>query len=199
LIVDDADDVRASMSKLLASAGYGTRPVATGEAALECAENEPLSLAILDICLPGISGYQVCKDLKDRFGDSLPVLFVSGARTESYDRVACLLVGGDDCLAKPVAPDELLIRVSRLIGRSRPMAQDVVARLTPRELEVLRLVADGLAPAEVADRLVISKKTVATHIDHILIKLGAHSRAQAVAMAFRHDLLQSPSVEVRAE
>jgi len=74
------------------------------------------------------------------------------------------------------------------------MAQSVVERLTPREREILRLLAEGLGPTDVAVRLVISRKTVATHIDHILNKLGAHSRAEAVAMALRHDMLG----EVRA-
>jgi DNA-binding NarL/FixJ family response regulator len=198
LVVDDVPDERAAVANVLEKAGYATRSVSSGEAALDCAAAEPLTLAVLDICLPGISGYQVCKELKDRFGDALPILFVSGARTESYDRVACLLVGGDDYLAKPVAPDELLIRVSRLIRHSRPMAQSVVTRLTRRELDVLRLLAEGLGPADVAVRLVISPKTVATHIDHILNKLGVRSRAQAVAMALRHDLLESPSVEAHA-
>ena len=194
LVVDDAPDERAAVVEVLEGAGYMTRSVLSGEAALDCAAAEPLTLAVLDICLPGICGYQVCKELKDQFGDALPVLFVSGARTESHDRVACLLVGGDDYLAKPVAPDELLIRISRLIHQSRPMAQSVVARLTPREREILRLLAEGLGPTDVAVRLVISRKTVATHIDHILNKLGAHSRAEAVAMALRHDMLG----EVRA-
>jgi DNA-binding NarL/FixJ family response regulator len=199
LVVDDAPDERVALTRVLEGAGYATLSVSSGEAALACAAAEPLTLVVLDICLPGISGYQVCNELKNRFGDSLPILFVSAARTESYDRVACLLVGGDDFLAKPIAPDELLIRISRLIRHSRPMALSVVNRLTRRELEVLRLLAEGLGPVEVAAQLVISRKTVATHIDHILTKLGARSRAQAVAMALRHDLLESPSVGSLAE
>jgi DNA-binding CsgD family transcriptional regulator len=58
--------------------------------------------------------------------------------------------------------------------------------LTRRELEVLRLLADGLDQVDIAERLVISPKTVATHIHHILEKLGVHSRAQAVAVAVAH-------------
>jgi DNA-binding NarL/FixJ family response regulator len=197
LVVDDERDERVAVSRILEGAGYSTRSVPSGEAALDCAAAEPLSLVVLDICLPGISGYQVCKELKDRFGDALPILFVSGARTESYDRVACLLVGGDDYLAKPVAPDELLIRIARLIRHSRPMAQSVVTRLTPRELEVLRLLAGGLGALDIAGQLVISPKTVATHIDHILSKLGVHSRAQAVAVALQHDVLEPAAVAAR--
>ena len=194
LVVDDDDEERSGITALLERADYPVLQAATGEAGVECARWEDLSLVLLDICLPGISGYQVCTELKERHGDGLPIMFVTGARTESYDRVACFLVGGDDYLAKPVAPDELLIRVARLIRLTRPIARSVVAQLTPRELQVLRLVADGLSPTQVADSLVISRKTVATHIDHILSKLGVHSRAQAVAVAFQTDVLVPPTL-----
>jgi DNA-binding response OmpR family regulator len=115
LVVDDVRDERAAVAQVLEEAGYSTRSVQSGEAALDCAGAERLSLVVLDICLPGISGYEVCKHLKDRFGDALPILFVSGARAESYDRVACRLVGGDDFLAKPISAAELLSRTSKLI------------------------------------------------------------------------------------
>jgi len=65
--------------------------------------------------------------------------------------------------------------------------------LTPRELEILELLAEGLPQKEIARRLVLSSRTVARHIEHILGKLGVHSRAQAVALAYRHGLLGSPS------
>jgi DNA-binding NarL/FixJ family response regulator len=139
------------------------------------------------VCLPGISGYQVCRDLRDRFGDGLPIIFVSGARSESYDRVAGLLVGGDEYLTKPLQPDEFLIRVARLMRRSAPLNPGVSGRLTPREREVLRCLAEGLAPRDIASHLVITPKTVGTHIDHIFSKLGVHSRAQAVALAFKSE------------
>ena len=140
-----------------------------------------------------ISGYQVCRDLKDRFGEGLPVICISAVRTESYDRVAALLVGADDYLVKPVAPDELLIRVARLIRRSVPLPAGVTSKLTKRELEVLRLLAEGCSGCEIAQHLVISEKTVSTHIDHILRKLGVRSRVQAVALAYSRDLLAAPT------
>jgi DNA-binding NarL/FixJ family response regulator len=99
-----------------------------------------------------------------------------------------------DYLAKPFAPDELLARI-RAVLRSR----SAVARMTPalescltaREREVLALLGDGASQTDIAARLVISPKTVAAHIDHILHKLGVHSRAQAVAVAYRDGLLGS--------
>ena len=60
---------------------------------------------MLDVQLPGMSGYEICRELRDEFGEGLPILFVSGFRTESLDRVAGLLVGADDYLVKPFAPD----------------------------------------------------------------------------------------------
>jgi DNA-binding NarL/FixJ family response regulator len=189
LVVDDDPDARVALCTVLARAGYATHASSTGEDAVAWAARETPALAILEICLPGISGHQVCRDLKDRFGEGLPVVCISALRTESYDRVAALLVGADDYLVKPFAPDELLIRVARLIRRSTPLPSAVTSRLTRRELEVLRLLAEGERSGEIASRLVISEKTVSTHIDHILSKLGVRSRAQAVALAYRRDLI----------
>jgi len=188
LVVDDDADARVALCTVLARAGYATHASRTGEEAVAWAASETPALVVLDICLPGVSGYQVCRDLKDRFGEGLPIVCISGVRTESYDRVAALLVGADDYLVKPVAPDELLIRVARLIRRSTPLASTVTSRLTRRELEVLRLLAEGERSGEIASRLVISEKTVSTHIDHILSKLGVRSRAKAVALAYRRDV-----------
>jgi DNA-binding NarL/FixJ family response regulator len=192
LVVDDDSEFRASLAAVLERGGYAPRQAASGEEALEAAQEEPPALVVLDVCLPGISGYQVCHELRGRFGDGLPIIFISAVRTESWDRVAALLLGGDDYLAKPVCPDELLIRVSRMIRRSTPLNPAVSARLTAREQDVLRLMTDGLGPRDIAERLLITEKTVGTHIDHIFNKLGVHSRAQAVALAFRRDLLGTP-------
>jgi DNA-binding NarL/FixJ family response regulator len=67
--------------------------------------------------------------------------------------------------------------------------QDAPGGLTPREVEVLRVVATGATNREVADRLVISEKTVARHVSNIFVKLGVASRAAATAYAFQHELV----------
>ena len=159
----------------------------SGSEAIALAQEGEPSVAILEIPLEVLSGYEVCRALKSSRGSAVSVLFLSGARTESYDRVAGLLVGADDYLVKPYAADELLVRVRRLEARARPMSTGAREKLTRRESDVLRLLAQGLTQDEIAGRLEISSKTVSTHIEHVLRKLGVHSRAQAVALAFRDD------------
>ena len=134
-----------------------------------------------------LSGYEVCRALKSELGSGFPVLFLSGTRTESYDRVAGLLVGADDYLVKPYAPDELLARVRLVEPPVRTAVHSVRSKLTPREDEVLGLLADGLTQQEIASELAISPKTVGSHIEKVLRKLGVHSRAQAVALVFREN------------
>jgi DNA-binding NarL/FixJ family response regulator len=141
--------------------------------------------------MPDMSGYEVCRSIRDDLGLRLPVLFISGERTESFDRVAGLTIGADDYLVKPFAPDELVARLRCLLRRI-PSDEVVDHGLTPRELEVLRLLAEGMRQAEIAERLVISPKTVSTHIERILTKLGAHSRAEAIALAYRLQLVTAP-------
>jgi DNA-binding NarL/FixJ family response regulator len=189
LVVDDDAGARQLVSATLAAAGFSVLAVEHGEeAAAEVARRRP-QLAILDVNLPRVSGYELLRQLKA--GDeTLPVIFVSGERTESFDRVAGLMLGADDYLVKPVAPDELLARVRCVLRRATRRPDSERARLlTKRELEVLRLLATGNAQAEIARRLVISPKTVATHIEHILAKLWVRSRAQAVAVAHREHLV----------
>jgi DNA-binding NarL/FixJ family response regulator len=193
LIVDDDPQARAAIAAVLDRAGYATRLADSGEEALAAAREDVPALVVLDVCLPGVCGYQVCHELRKEFGTGLPIVFVSAVRTDSYDRVAGFLIGGDEFLAKPVAPDELLIRVERLLRRAAPLDPAVTAKLTSRELEVVHFLADGMSAREIAERLFISPKTVSTHIDRVMSKLGVHSRAQLVAAAHRRDLVATPS------
>jgi two-component system, NarL family, nitrate/nitrite response regulator NarL len=189
LIVDEDEQYCAFVSDHLARAGYASRRVATAGDAIAVAQREPPAAVLLEVSLPETCGYEICHELRERHGDGLPIVFVSGDRTTTADRVAGLLVGADDYLLKPTDPDELVARVRRLVARAAAHADREPGRglseLTKRELEVLRLLADGLDQGTIADRLVISRATVATHIQRILKKLGVHSRAQAVALAYR--------------
>ncbi|HEX4323898.1 MAG TPA: response regulator transcription factor [Gaiellaceae bacterium] len=188
LIVDDDECHRAFVAEAFERAGFVTRQASTGEAAIDAAREERPTAVLLDVILPGATGYEICRELKDEHGTDLPIVFVSGERKEPADKVAGLLVGGDDYVVKPVDTDELIARVRRLTTRAWPTsstpAGDQLSQLTPRESEVLRLLAEGLSANQIAGELVISPKTVATHVQRILHKLGVHSRTQAVALAY---------------
>jgi len=199
LIVDGDHRSRGLMSRVLKRVGYITCEAETGEEALAAAKQERPALVVLEVLLPGVSGFEVCRELKDEFGEALPIVFVSGTRTESGDRVAGLLVGGDDYLVKPLDPNELLARVRRLLP-ARLAGGNTTRKLTTRELEVLSLLVEGLNQPEIAEKLFISPKTVGKHIEHILAKLGVHNRAQAVAVAVRDELIEThrPAPDVTA-
>jgi DNA-binding NarL/FixJ family response regulator len=194
LIVDDDANYREFVSSILGRVGYQTSEASSGEDALTAVRGQRPSCVLLDVLLPGVTGYEVCRELRDEHGEALPIIFVTGERTEPGDRVAGLLLGADDYVIKPFDPDELLARVRRMIVRSGPGGNRNGAGhpesfgLTGRELQILALLADGLSQSAIAAELVISPKTVATHIQRILVKLGVHSRAEAVAAAHREGL-----------
>lgn len=190
LIADENASSRNELARLFEAAGYEVVQADSGEAALEAAKDVTPSVALLEIPLGSLSGYEVCRVLREQ-PNGIPIVFVSGTRTESYDRVAGLLLGADDYVVKPYAPDELLTRVRNLVRRKHPDASiaAAAAKLTRREREVLELLSQGLPKDEIAERLVVSRKTVGSHVENILRKLGVRSQTQAVALAYRENLL----------
>jgi DNA-binding NarL/FixJ family response regulator len=194
LIVDDDEGFVACVRTLLESGGFSTLAAATGEEALQIAEDESPLVVLLDIKLPGLNGYEVCHALRDQLGHRVAIAFVSGARTEPIDISSGLLAGADDYIVKPFEPSELLARIGAMIRRVTQSGERTLQAgdLTHREFEILGLLADGLDQREIAERLSIAPKTVGTHLEHILGKLGVHSRAQAVAAAYRQALIRTP-------
>lgn len=190
LVVEDDDDMRLFIGEVLTSAGYLVRAVQSGEDAIESVRKEQPQLVLLDVHLPVMSGYELCGWLRNRFRDSVPVMFLSGERVEAFDRAAGLMLGADDYMSKPFSTEELLARVRGLLRRTVPSGRSLESKLTMRELEVLRLLAGGLGQKEISGHLSISAKTVGTHIEHILMKLGVQSRTQAVALAYREQLIE---------
>jgi DNA-binding NarL/FixJ family response regulator len=187
LVVDDDADLRLLVRGLLTPAGYDVLEASTAADALETVAQRRPALALLDVRLPDVSGYEICRRLRDDFGDTIAIVFLSGDRTADYDRTAGLLLGADDYIVKPFAGGELIARIRRAIDRA-PAPATRAYRLTKRELEVLKLLSEGLGEKKIAERLVITRKTVATHLQRVLLKLGVHSRAEAVAFAHRNRL-----------
>jgi DNA-binding NarL/FixJ family response regulator len=204
LVVDHDDESRTAAASVAARLGYDVVAVEDSERALEQLGAEPPALAIVEVELPGpTSGLELLRELHARYGDAVPVILVSSTRTASLDRIAGLMLGADDYMSKPFDRGELLARARRLLRRTAILArngnrhgeQNGEVGLSPREREILTLLATGSTQSQIAALLVISPKTVATHIQHLLAKLDVHSRAQAVSRAFQLGLVEPPDVE----
>src|SRR6266498_5024626 len=189
VIADGDESARALASAALTRAGYETIEASTGEAALEAVHAGGVALVVLEVGLPDMTGYEVCREIRRLRGEDLLVFFLSGIRTEPLDRVAGLLLGADDFIVKPFDANELVARVRRFVMR-RVAAPELEGEgfqspeLTRREVEVLALLVEGRRQQEIADRLSISDKTVATHIQNLLGKFAVHSRAELIARAY---------------
>jgi DNA-binding NarL/FixJ family response regulator len=199
LIVDDDAPTRDLLVHLLTDSGYDTVEASTGERAMTLASERRPALVLLDVHLGNLSGYEICQRLRERFGQLLPIIFVSGESVEAHDRAAGLLLGADDYMTKPFSPDELVARVRRAVARARAAAAvqqpdplSAASELTQRELQVLELLAGGFRPDAIAREFSISAHTVATHIQRILGKLNVHTRAEAIAYAYRLSLVGAP-------
>jgi DNA-binding NarL/FixJ family response regulator len=193
LVADGDTAARKLAMKALGRVGFRVRGFATGEEAFAATAEEPPALVLFELELPDMSGYELCRALRQNHGDGLPLFLMSGDRTDSMDRVAGLLIGADDYIVKPFNVDELVARVRRFVDRrerTRYGAPPAGMDVTPRELEVLRLLGEGNDQNEIAHELSISPKTVATHIQRLLTKFGARSRAQLVALAYRAGVFQ---------
>ena len=117
-VVDDEESVRTVVERYLDRDGYDVRSFADGEAALAALETLLPDMLILDIMLPGLSGYELCKWIRAR--SELPIIMVS-ARDEEVDRILGLELGSDDYLSKPFSPRELAARVRTVFRRARPL------------------------------------------------------------------------------
>ena len=192
LIVDDNADFRTLLTELCERAGYACVEAGTSAEALSVAARQRPDAALVDVDLGETSGYEVCRELRNRYGEGLPIIFVSGSRTDTFDRVAGLQLGADDYVTKPFDSEELIARVRRALVRSKVPARSGRPerfRLTAREREILGLLADGLGTVAISARLGISAKTVSTHTQRLLAKLGVHSRMEAVSLAYREGLI----------
>jgi DNA-binding NarL/FixJ family response regulator len=214
LVVDDEDLVRSGIAMVL-SAEPDLDIVgecSDGSAAVvEAARLRP-DVVLMDVRMPGTDGIEATATLRARMGLGAPAVvmltsfdldeavwgslragaagFVLKSRTATDLVSAIRTVARGDVALEP--------RIVRLLvdsyGRDQSAASREpaeVGRLTPKEREVLLLAAEGLSNQELAARLVIEVGTVKTHISHILTKLGVRDRAQAIAFAYRHDLVRS--------
>ena len=188
---------------------------ADGEEALRMAAELRPDVVLMDLRMPRCDGIEATRKLRER----LPAIKVIALTTYVDDQsvIEALRAGARGYLTKDASAEEIrqaLVRVADGAASIDPAVQHhVVAEiarrpgcpcagqrrrqtqrpspggLTPREAEVLALIADGLTNAQVASRLVVSEKTVKSHVNHLLAKIGARDRAQAVTFAYRSGLV----------
>lgn len=135
LIVEDDADISMIEEAYLTSAGFETRIVAEGTLVGEALEKEQFDLMLLDLMLPGKSGYEICREVRDK--TDIPILMVT-ARTESVDKIRGLGLGADDYIAKPFDPAELVARVNANLRQYERLQQKASAE-TEKETEEIRI------------------------------------------------------------
>ncbi|MBU5488567.1 response regulator transcription factor [Clostridium sp. MSJ-8] len=109
LIVEDDEDISMIEEAYLESAGFDTEIISDGKEVINILEKEKFDLILLDLMLPGKSGYEVCREIRDKI--DIPIIMVT-ARTDSVDKIRGLGLGADDYIAKPFDPAELVARVN---------------------------------------------------------------------------------------
>lgn len=144
LIVEDDEDISMVEEAYLESAGFQTMIVRSGAEVSGLLKKESFDLILLDLMLPGKSGYEICREIRDKV--DIPILMVT-ARTESVDKIRGLGLGADDYIAKPFDPAELVARVNANIRQYDRMLQRLSEQKAeePEEIRVadLRILADG--------------------------------------------------------
>jgi DNA-binding NarL/FixJ family response regulator len=217
LVVDDQEVVRAGFAALIETQPDFTvvGTAADGRAATRlCREHRP-DVVLMDVRMPVMDGIEATVEIaNEASADGRPrVLMLTTFDLDEYVYDA-LVAGASGFLLKDITAERLFdaVRVvaageallapsvtRRLIsvftGRrpSRSRWSNLVAALTPRETDVLRLIATGLSNAEIADRLVVSEETVKTHVSRMLSKLGLRDRTQAVIAAYESGLVEPGS------
>jgi DNA-binding NarL/FixJ family response regulator len=207
MVVDDHPMWRDAVARDLAEAGYDvTAAVGEGEQALRVAPAARPEVVVLDLQLPDLSGVEVVRRLIAA-DPSIRVLMLS-ASGEQQDVLDAAKAGALGYLVKSAGRAEFLDAVARtaagdavftpglaglVLGEYRrlaavPAAPDDTPRLTARETEVLRLVAKGLSYRQIAERLVVSHRTVQNHVQNTLGKLQLHNRVELTRYAIEQGL-----------
>lgn len=207
LIADDHSVVRAGLKALLERQG-NFKVVAeaeTGEEAIEKAQEIRPDVAVLDIRMPGLSGIEACRQIVSSVDDCKVIMLTSYAEDELL--FAAIQAGASGYVLKRIGDNELIHaveRVSRGEGMLDPAmtatvfsemrkateAQHAAAfsDLTPQEMAVLALVAEGMTNRQIAVKLYLGEGTVRNYVSSVLAKIGVANRAEAAAYAVKHNI-----------
>jgi FixJ family two-component response regulator len=194
-VVDDDDAVRSFLSELIASVGLNVETYASAQKFLDTCERGRAGCLVLDIRMPGMSGLELQKELVTR-DIRIPVIILTG-HGDVQTAVETMKAGAFDFIEKPFNNELLLDRVQRAVAQQVDVTADSVKRdeiadrralLTPRERQVMDMVANGEMNKLIAHRLGISEKTVEIHRSKVMEKMQARSLAELVRMVVLTEL-----------
>lgn len=206
LLIDDDPNLILLVKDYLEFRGYRVTTAENGREALEILERganatrerEMPDMIICDVMMPEMDGYAFVEKIRQdgRFS-WIPVMFLS-AKGQSQDKVRGLTTGADVYMVKPFEPEELVAQVEsslkqagRLMKRTTRIHSEDVTRLqvpsnvelTPTELKVVQLVAQGMANREIAEKLNVSQRTIESHVSNMLNKTSLHNRTELARWA----------------
>jgi DNA-binding NarL/FixJ family response regulator len=198
LIVDDHEVVREGLRLSLSRASHirVVGEAADGETAVALAERRRPDVVVMDIRMPGMDGLDATRLLRERAPDVPVILFTAYSDRPLLSRG--LESGARGYVLKEASHDTLLKAIEKVASGETYvdpalmpsfLGKDQTDMLTAREREILQLLADGMSNADVAQKLFISQETVKSHVRHILTKLEADTRTQAVAIALREAII----------
>lgn len=185
--IDDEKEVLGSLASLLGQKGYEVETYSSAQEFLDGADLEQGACVIADVCMPGLDGLQLQNALRQA-RTPLPMIFIT-AYGDIPMAVRSMKAGAVDFLEKPLDPDLLLASLRSVTNPqqekrpAKPGPQEVrekLGLLTPREVEVLKLLIEGRQSQQIANELAISRRTVEVHRGHIGLKLGTRNLAGLV-------------------
>lgn len=191
-LVDDDPSVLKALSRLLSSAGYKTEQFNSAKQFMECYRADDPGCLVLDLAMPGFNGLELQRWLMQS-NSSLPIIFLTG-HGDVPSSVRAIKEGAVDFLMKPVNDEELLRAIREALERESALrterakvlaVQTRLARLTPREREVLEYVVSGLLNKQIADALGTALPTIKVHRARVMRKMGVRSLAELVQLAQR--------------
>lgn len=196
LVVDDNPKFLADALPMY---GYDVSVANDGLEALKILNDKSFDLILLDVMMPNMDGWDTLKAIRNNKNIKyIPVIMIT-AVSEDQKMVSGLKIGADDYIVKPFILPNLLARIEAVLRRAQwqkeakpemSLNKDVnIDALTPKEKEVLALVAKGASNQEIADKLFVRDVTVKTHLNSIFKKLKVTNRTQAVLLAMQMNLI----------
>ena len=185
-LIEDDEAILRSLSMLLESRGIPVRPYPSAESFLDAAA-EPLQCVVSDIRMPGMSGMELQQELKKR-DSAVPVILMTG-HGDIAMAVQAIKQGAFDFIEKPFDDERLIASISQAIASGqrlrieqgeRAVLEARVAELSPRQIEVMHLVAEGFSNKEIAHKLSISPRTVENYRAWVMEKMSANNLADLV-------------------